>query len=256
MIFLLIVTMTSLLLAAIMSTIAWRLAGDDRRRSEARVAALSADIHEAAPLPVPILARAGASRRGEVGFLADAPPARPAWNRDLELRPCMRSIGTPAGGDLFVAPERRTGSRALAIITAGALVVGSAAAMIVLPARLRGPVRASAPVTAAAPAADPLELVALGHERVGDQLTVRGIVRNPASGSGLDHLTAVVVVLAPDGAVLEGGRSDVEARALTPGGEAAFEVTVPRAGDIGRYRVSFRTDARVVSHVDRRHATS
>ena len=42
---LLLVTLTSMLLAAIMSLIAWRAAGDERRRSEARVAALAADIH-------------------------------------------------------------------------------------------------------------------------------------------------------------------------------------------------------------------
>ena len=50
--------------------------------------------------------------------------------------------------------------------------------------------------------------------------------------------------------------TDVETPALGPGGEAAFVVTMPRAGDAGRYRVSFRTDDRVVSHVDRRHEQS
>ena len=45
--FLLLVTLTSLLLAAIMSLVAWRAAGDERRRSEARVAALAAEIHGA-----------------------------------------------------------------------------------------------------------------------------------------------------------------------------------------------------------------
>ncbi|HMB80940.1 MAG TPA: hypothetical protein VKI43_12770, partial [Vicinamibacterales bacterium] len=43
--FLLIVTVTSMLLAAIMSAIAWRISGDERRRSDARVAALAAEIH-------------------------------------------------------------------------------------------------------------------------------------------------------------------------------------------------------------------
>jgi hypothetical protein len=44
--FLLIVTVASMLLAAMMSMVAWRLARDERRRSEARVAALAAEIHE------------------------------------------------------------------------------------------------------------------------------------------------------------------------------------------------------------------
>ena len=46
MMFLLIVTVTSMLLAAIMSAIAWRLSGDERRRSDARVAALAAEIRD------------------------------------------------------------------------------------------------------------------------------------------------------------------------------------------------------------------
>ena len=51
MMFLLLVTLLSMLLAAIMSVIAWRIAGDERRRSDARVAALAADIHDGAPAP-------------------------------------------------------------------------------------------------------------------------------------------------------------------------------------------------------------
>ncbi len=47
MILLLIVTLTSLLLAAIMSVIAWRLSGDERRRSDERVATLAEDIRHA-----------------------------------------------------------------------------------------------------------------------------------------------------------------------------------------------------------------
>jgi hypothetical protein len=44
----------------------------------------------------------------------------------------------------------------------------------------------------------------------------------------------------------------VQSSSLRPGGETTFVVTVPGAGDVGRYRVSFRTDDRIVPHVDRR----
>jgi hypothetical protein len=64
-----------------------------------------------------------------------------------------------------------------------------------------------------------------------------------------------VLLFDADGGFLESGRAPVEAP-LRPGGEATFSVTVPRAADAGRYRVSFRTDDRVVSHVDRRHEQS
>src|SRR5712691_415566 len=46
--------MISLIVAAVMSVVAWRLARDERRRSEARVAALAADIHGERPSPVDV----------------------------------------------------------------------------------------------------------------------------------------------------------------------------------------------------------
>jgi hypothetical protein len=111
------------------------------------------------------------------------------------------------------------------------------------------PLQAAAPP--AAPAA-PLELVALGHERDGDRLIVRGVVRNPPSGAAVDRLTAVVFVFNRDGGFLTSGRVMIEPSGLRPGGESIFVVTIPGAGDVGRYRVSFRTEDRIVPHVDRR----
>ena len=55
---LLIITILSLAFAVAMSVVAWRLAREERRRSEARVEALAADIHEtggeerSSPVPV------------------------------------------------------------------------------------------------------------------------------------------------------------------------------------------------------------
>jgi hypothetical protein len=113
----------------------------------------------------------------------------------------------------------------------------------------------AAPTATAQPAAAPaLELVALGHERDGDRLTVRGIVRNPGTGSPVERLTAVVFLFSRDGGFLASGRIAVGPTGLRPGGESPFVVTVPGAAEVGRYRVSFRTDDRVVPHVDRRDA--
>jgi hypothetical protein len=97
----------------------------------------------------------------------------------------------------------------------------------------------------------PLELVALGHERDGERLIVRGIVRNPASGAAVDRLTAVVFLFNREGGFLSSGRVAVATSAL-PGTESTFVVTVPGAVAVDRYRVSFRTDDRIVPHVDRR----
>ena len=98
-----------------------------------------------------------------------------------------------------------------------------------------------------------LQLLSLDHEQASDHLTVRGVVRNPPRGSEVDHLTAVVLLFNQQGGFLtqRRGRADRIAT-LQPGTEAKFVVTVPGAADVGKYRVSFRTDDRVVPHVDRR----
>jgi hypothetical protein len=100
----------------------------------------------------------------------------------------------------------------------------------------------------------PLELVALGHERDGDRLTVRGVVRNPPTSAEIDGVTAVVFLFNREGGFLASGRMPAQPSTLRPGGETTFVVTVPGASDVGRYRVSFRTDDRIVPHVDRRTA--
>jgi hypothetical protein len=141
-------------------------------------------------------------------------------------------------------------------VAAGIVAAGAAAALAVVLGA--GPRTAPANPAAAPPTgntdadATPLELVALGHDRDGDRLTVRGVVRNPAAGAPIDRLVAVVFVFSADGGFVTSGRAAVEAADLRPGGESPFVVTMAGAGDISRYRVSFRTDERVVPHIDRR----
>lgn len=258
MMFLLLVTLTSTLLAAIMSLVAWRIAGDERRRSEARIAALASDIHGVegvAAERVGFAAHAGPARRVDIGIraeprLAVASSAPRAFGDDLELRP--RNVSTAS--DLFAAAHPPSGSSWGAIVAAGVFVLATAAALVIV---LGGGSTATTHASDQAPEVAPppvaaLELVALGHERDGDRLTVRGIVRNPESGAALDRLTAVVFLFNRDGGFLSSGRVNVESSALRPGTESIFVVTVPGAGDVGRYRVSFRTDDRIVPHVDRR----
>src|SRR5438093_966441 len=95
-------------------------------------------------------------------------------------------------------------------------------------------------------------VVALGHQRDGDRLIVRGVIRNPSSGGRTDRLTAVVFLFDRDGGFVTSGRASIEPAVLPPGGESTFLVTVPGAADVGRYRVSFRSDSGIVPHVDRR----
>lgn len=241
--FLIIVTVVSLVIALVMSVIAWRAAGEERRRSEARVAGLATDIHS-----------------GDFD-LRESP--------DFDLREPIAETPAMASDGLFgVGQPVDQGGRRFAIVGGVAVLVFGLAAVILMlssggshtasASQARGTEVIDTPSAventsnaARAGSALPLELVALGHDRDGDRLTVRGIVRNPPSGAAIDKLTAVVFMFDRDGNFLGSGRATVES-ALGPGGESTFLVTVPGASSVGRYRVSFRTDDRVVPHVDRR----
>jgi hypothetical protein len=99
---------------------------------------------------------------------------------------------------------------------------------------------------------DALELIALGDERSADRLTIYGVVRNPRRGLVFDHLVAVVLLFNAQGGFLTSGRAALEGGMLGPGRQSTFAVTVPEADAVGHYRVSFRDDARIVPHIDRR----
>ncbi len=266
---LLAVTLLSAALAVVMSVIAWRVAREERRRAEARILALAAEIHDE-PATMPDLI-AAAPIRPAIGIRAEPPRRNPAPPQpapasvipfapatsvidDLTLREAPVSA-VPVRGDLFAAPDQvaPSGVRFAAVAAISILAVGTAAALAVVLGT--GPRTAPAkPVAAPTTEIDtlPLELVALGHDRDGDRLTVRGVVRNPAAGAPIDRLVAVVFVFNRDGGFVTSARAAVEVAALRPGSESPFVVTTAGTGDISRYRVSFRTDERVVPHIDKR----
>ena len=248
MLFLLLVTLISMLLAVIKSVIAWRAAQEEKRRSEARIAALAAEIHD-----------------------SDRPHAAPRAEADLDLRRLVETpISRPVTGLFETNGAARTGPRLATVVGIGVLVLGSVAAIAVVlgsgssaatahvasPANVENPANPANSANRANHATSenlvPLELLALGHQRDGDRLTVRGVLRNPSAGRAIDRVTAVVFLYNRDGGFLATGRAAIESTALLPGGESAFIVVVPGASDVGRYRVSFRTEDRVVPHVDRR----
>jgi hypothetical protein len=198
-----VVTLVSLAVAAVMSLVAWRLVREERRRSDARISALAADIHE----------------QGDT-----EPAARTANAWDMVPVPFLLAAGVLVlGGALAV------------MLTAGSRTAAQSAA-------------AAAPVATA----PPLELVSLGHELSGDRLAVRGVVRNPAGSAAVDQLVAVVLVFNHDGGFASSGRAIIDARTLASGGESAFTVDVPGVTDVGRYRVSFKVNERIVEHIDLR----
>lgn len=100
-----------------------------------------------------------------------------------------------------------------------------------------------------------LELLSMRHERRGDVLTVTGLVRNAGSAAAGD-IMAVVFAFDRDGGFVASGRAPLEFASIASGDESPFRVTIPDVKDVGRYRVSFRTAAGVVRHIDRRPAAA
>jgi len=68
-------------------------------------------------------------------------------------------------------------------------------------------------------------------------------------------IAAVVSLLDNKGALISTKDVPLDYRALAPGEEAPFTVSVPDPAAIARYRVSFRAGTEVVPHVDRRSET-
>jgi hypothetical protein len=231
-----IVTAVSLVVALVMSIVAWRVTAEQRRRSTVRVAALANDIHE--------------TNEADLALRSFEPEPAPG-DRFRE-----RAVSSPPVADLFASTQPSpSGSRFATAIACGVIVVAGMATVGLLLGTPSHPTRGAAAAQttpSGLPAPVPLELLALGHERAGEDLTVRGVVRNPPAGVAVEHLTAVVFLFNRDGSFLTSGRASVESPSLVPGGESRFVVSVPSAADVGRYRVSFRTDDRVVPHVDRR----
>ena len=216
-------TVLSIVIALAMTAVVLRLGLRERRRSAARVAALEADIYRTEDEDIEVL-------HDPASTLQQAPP--PVFS------PAVSDPGRPHR--IPIAPL---------VAVAAAIALGAA-----IGATRNGASQNQSPRqhASASTAAQALELLSLDHERADDHFTVRGIVRNPAPGRDIDHLMAVVLVFNQQGGFLTSGRSPVESADLEPGAEAKFTVTLPGAADVGKYRVSFRTDDRVVPHVDRR----
>lgn len=129
-----------------------------------------------------------------------------------------------------------------------------AVAIIVLVAMSSDRRATSAAEPAAAPTAQSpqeLELLSMRHARADDNMTVTGLVRNRGEAAS-ETIMAVVFVFDRDGGFVASGRAPLEFARIAKGDESPFQVTIPDVKDVGRYRVSFRTESGIVPHVDRR----
>jgi hypothetical protein len=145
-------------------------------------------------------------------------------------------------------PDSGVQSRPLLKLAIG---FGMAVAVIVIIA-MTGDRHEAPPASAAsADGAQSLELLSMRHERTGEDLTVTGLVRNPG-GPAPGAIMAVVLAFDRQGSFVASGRAPLEFATIAAGDESPFRVTVPGVKEVGRYRVSFRTESGVVRHVDRR----
>ncbi len=235
--FLLVLSVVSLIAAAAFAALAWHVVREDRLRSAARVAALtSTSLDDEATM---VAAPETTYGPGRIAF------GRTPQDRAPSLLESRR-------------PEAMHGHPLVKVAVGFAMTV----ALIVFIAmsgdrhdsRSAGPAPAAPPpAAAAAPQDSSLELLSMRHQRQGDTLSVTGLVRNPGTAPA-KGLIAVVFAFDRAGNFVASGRAPIDFVTLASGDESPFHVTIPHVTDVGRYRVSFRTESGVVRHVDKRAA--
>ena len=241
------ITVVSLIVSLVMSVTAWRLMRDDKRRSAARIAALSAGSSD------------GLDQFPESPMVEQAVEARVVRAPWKPATPTMPSIPEPtpepaamhASGFLGASQvEHDSGGRQRSLaVAAVALFVTMSAGLAWM---MSGPEGTSA--IAVGPNS-PLELVSLSHARQNQKLAVSGLVRNPVSGKPVERLSAVVFLFDRVGTFVTSSRAHVDFLKLGAGDESPFVVSIDAPPTVARYRVSFRTDDGVVPHIDRRGAS-
>jgi hypothetical protein len=261
---LVVVTLASLGFALVLLTLNWRLIREERRRSAARVEALLeavSTLPAQVPMPVHVpLPVASASPRHEpkprvsaapaaIEPRADSAPLKVVSNTATESpvissRELFSEAAAPASGFRRLAAPASLGVVIVGLILAGLLIWN--------PGPPKPAVSPGVPVAARTTIPVPLELMSLRHERKGNGLSIAGLVRNPASGGRVADVNVVVFLFDRNGAFVTSTKGPLDFRTLAPGDESPFTVSLEKIGTIGRYRVSFRAEDKVVPHVDRR----
>ena len=183
------VTVISLSMAFTMGVVAWRLLREERRRADARVTVLMADLERARDphvSPVALAAPHGSTPPPRVRTATSAPPR----GQTASARPKTRPV--PSTGEVVVSRARVAQSTAglFAQITGSSrslhpLVVTVATAVVILAAisatMLFGlpALSGDTPTGLGVGATGPVELLSLAHTRTGDYLAISGSLRNP-----------------------------------------------------------------------------
>jgi hypothetical protein len=182
-------------------------------------------------------AERSAARVAALASALGAAPQSGIGESEFQTRPDPMFATTATNGRALTAPAIAAAIGAVLLVTGGAVL------------RHETP-----PAADGSSGASPLELVSMRHARGEGTLTVTGLVRNPPDGASLAGVAALVFAFGRSGEFAGSGQGPLDLPALRPGEEAPFVVRVTDLPDIGRYRVSFRTTAGPLRHVDRRAA--
>jgi hypothetical protein len=277
------VTVISLGLAVTMSAVAWALIRAERQRSAARIEALEALAFsgesgrseigvEMTSGPVTIGLPKPPASDSEASPDAVTPPSTgearqphlPDWDAairshstesDNRLERALPKSGgrSVLSASMFDTDDTSTaGTRRLLAVAAIGLLIAAGYATA---SAMRGP-QLTGTVSTASPDAEPqpLELLSLRHATdANGAFAITGFVQNPPDGRDLTNVEAVIYLFDDKDQYFTTGRAPLETADMRPGTDSSFEVHVPNATNVSRYRVGFRqADGTVVTHVDRR----
>ncbi|MCH7746549.1 MAG: hypothetical protein IH939_00490 [Acidobacteria bacterium] len=252
------VTVISLTMAFAMGVVTWRLMREERRRSDAHVATLLAELERPREPTLGAVERVALDAprvAAPVRTAESAPPRRQATPATPAVGPA-RSAGTvtppvpvaqsPTG--LFAT---MTGSpvslRPFLATLAAAVAVVAAVSVTMLSGLSGGPLADPGSGTPG-----PVELLSLTHAREGEYLAITGSIRNPSDGIERGQLSVTATVFDRDGTVVGTAQTPLPVAVLAPGRETPFTISLPDADRINRYRISFMEGQTSVPHIDRR----
>jgi hypothetical protein len=244
------ITVVSLMVAFVMSVTAMRLSRDEKKRSAARVAALSVAAGDDSVRPI-MKAPWAAPKVVPAPIVSASVPEELPLNQSRiqpERYETPEPVVTHSSGFLGASEiERDNGGRQKTLAFAAFVLFFALSGGLVW--MMSGPRGTTA--QAMGPNS-PLELVSLTHQRQDNKLAVSGLVRNPLSGKPVEKLSAVVFLFDRTGTFVTSSRAHVDFLKLGAGDESPFVVSLDAPATVSRYRVSFRTDEGIVPHVDRR----
>ncbi len=216
------VSLVSVALAIGMGLVLAHVMRAERRRSDARVAALSQmAIDDFMPEPEPASDNPTFAEDAVDGLFKE-PAADSPWRTRIAIAGALALVATVVLG---IASLRSTAAG-----TAG---------------------------RQAETVSTPLQLLELGHTQSSAGLTVAGRVQNPRGSQPVSDLTVTVFLFDQNGSFMTSGRTSLEVPTLGAGVASAFSVTIPVNGPVARYRVSFRDNSgHPVTHIDRRNPAS